>query len=584
MRTRGPINTMLRSLQSLHTRSRFSVGLSEDQFSGISCSSSLTTVEDDITRVGSVLLPWQLQKMRTGDFSELLDPTIMCGTTGGVCASNSSLIQLYDPSNNFAPYPGNKGVPINNPVAQYLYAHPEVYPLPNQKPQVGTPATGNYLGIQKTGARNDQGDIKIDWSVRPADQLSFRYSQSDSDSTSTNPLLITFPLEPYSLVKGTAINWVHIVSPAIVNEFRTGFNRIVSMGGFPVDATNEFGSNGNSIIGVAGGQSEPGFVAQLFAGTNGSEYTGLGNQGAGTNFADNSFTYGDNLTWQTGKHSIKMGVEFLRYQENSYYPGNDGVLGNLSYTGNFSSNPVPTAATDPNHYGTGGYTIADFNLDRIYSEGVGSLTGDTGQRQWRDAYFVQDDYRLLPRLTLNLGVRYEYDQPMYEVNNKEVGINFTTGALLYAGQNGASRALYNPSRDNIMPRLGFAYSASSKLVFRGGYGITTFLEGTGVNLRPTINPPFETTYSAVGSAPSSTSPGVSFKAENGFSNPATPVSGLTYRFWDPNLKPASIGEYSLTTEYQRTNSASFTIGYVGETGAASRDRRTSEPTVDALRH
>ena len=101
---------------------------------------------------------------------------------------------------------------------------------------------------------------------------------------------------------------------------------------------------------------------------------------------------------------------------------------------------------------------------------------------------------------------------------------------------------------------------------RGGYGITTFMEGTGVNLRPTINPPFEQTYSAVGSAPSATSPGVYFNAEDGFSNPATPVTGLTYRIWNPNIKPSFIGEYSLTTEYQLTNAASLTIGYIGESG------------------
>jgi hypothetical protein len=506
-------------------------------------------------------------KMRNGDFSELLDPNIMCGTTGGVCSSNQSLIQLYDPSNNFAPYPDNKGVPINNPVAQYLYSHPDVYPLPNQAPQEGTPATGNYLGVLKTGADNNQGDIKIDWKASSKDQVSIRYSQSDSESTSTNPLAITFPLQPYSLIKGNAINWVRIISASTVNEFRAGFNRIVSMGGFPVDTTGIFGINGNSILGIPGGQSEPGFVAQLFAGTNGSEYTGLGNQGAGTNFTDNTFTYGDDLTVQKGRHAIKVGVQFLRYQENSYYPGNDGVVGNFTFTGNFSSDPAANAASNPNGYGTGGYTLADFNLDRIYSLGVGSLTGDTGQRQWRDAYFVQDDYQLRPNLTLNLGVRYEYDQPIYEVNNKEVGVDLATGTLLFAGKNGASRALYNPSYDNVMPRLGFSYSPARRLVVRGGYGITTFMEGTGTNLRPTINPPFESTYAAIGSAPSATSAGNYFRSENGFSNPATPLSGLTYRIWgNPTLKPEFIGEFSLTTEYQLNNSASFTIGYVGESG------------------
>ena len=93
------------------------------------------------------------------------------------------------------------------------------------------------------------------------------------------------------------------------------------------------------------------------------------------------------------------------------------------------------------------------------------------------------------------------------------------------------------------------------------------MEGTGENLRPNINPPFESTYSAVGSAPSATSPGNFFIAQNGFSNPATPLSGLTYRTWgNPSLKPSFIGEYSLTTEYQLNDSAAIKIGYVGESG------------------
>ncbi len=490
----------------------------------------------------------------------------MCATTGGTCASNRSLIQLYDPNNNFAPYQNNRGVPIINPVARYLYAHPASYPLPNQAPQAGTPATNNFLGVSKTGASNNQGDIKIDWKATSNDQLSVRYSHADSNSSLTNPLAITFPLQPYSRVKGAAINWVRVISPSIVNEFRAGFIRIVSIGGFPVDTTGVFGLSGNATLGVPSLQSEPGFVAQLFAGTNGSEFTGLGNQGAGTNFSDNSFTYGDDLTWQRGRHTIKMGALFLRYQQNSYYPGNDGVVGNFQYTGNFSSNPATNATTNPNGYGTGGYTLADFNLDRIFYVGAGSLAGNTGQRQWRDAYFVQDDYRLRPNLRLNLGLRYEYDQPIYEVNDKEVGVNLATGTLLFAGKNGASRALYNPSYNNLMPRLGFSYSPTARLVVRGGYGITTFMEGTGTNLRPTINPPFLTSYAATGSAPSANSPGAFFRAEDGFSNPATPKTALTYRIWNPNLKPAFIGEYSLTTEYQLNNTASFSVGYLGESG------------------
>jgi len=517
-------------------------------------------------------------KMRTGDFSELLDPSIMCN---GTCTSSKSLIQLYDPTNNFAPYAGNLNVPITNPVAQYFYAHPQYYPLPNRAPSVDSPVTDNYVAPEKNASFNNQGDIKIDWEASNADRVSVRYSQSDSASTSVDPLAISFPLQPYSLVKGIAINWVHTFGPSLVNQYRMGFNRIVSIGGFPPDTTGNFGLNGDSILGIGpppGGQAKPTFVEQSF-----NDLTALGNAGTGTNFSDNSFTYGDDLIWQKGRHSITLGVEFLRYQENSYYPGNAGILGTFTYDGDYTSNPGANSTTNPNGYGSIGWDVADFNLDRIESATLGGFAGDTGQRQWRDAYYFQDDYQLLRKLTLNLGLRYEYDQPIYEVNNKQVGFNFGTGTLLYAGVNGASRGLYNPSYDDLMPRIGFAYSYLPRLVVRGGFGIDTFLEGTGANLRPTINPPFQVGYAIEGTAPSATNAGQFFMAENAFSTPATPAAGLTYNIWDPNLQPEFNTEYSLTLEYQLNNSDSFQVGYVGQTGqhlvTAGRANQLKQPCV-----
>ena len=511
-------------------------------------------------------------KMRNGDFSELLNPAIMCAP--GTACTNNKLIQLYDASTTaFTPYAGNLNIPITNPVAKYLYAHPELYPLPNQAPQAGTPATGNYLAPSKSRRYNNQEDVKIDWKVTQRDSLSVRYSQSDNGSTSTPVLAITFPVAPMTPVKGVAINEIHTFNTSMVNEFRAGYTRVNPQGGSPLDTTGVFGLSGNSILGIPGSQGVSGFSAQTFnpisttgvTTTNGNQYTTIGNSDIATTYVDNSFTYGDNFTWLKDKHTFKFGAQFIRYQQNSYYPGNDGAIGSLNYNGNFTSDPA-NKTNNPNVYNTQGYSVADFNLDRIIYVGVGSLTGPQGQRQWRDAYFAQDDWKITPMLTLNLGVRYEYDQPMTEVNNKQANVDLVTGTILYAGKNGASRALVNPFYGSVMPRIGFSYAVTPEFVVRGGYGIQNYMEGTGANRRLTINPPFEGAYAATGSAPSATQTGTFFKAENGFSNPATPVANLALNAWDPNIKPAFIGEYSLTTEYQFSNTASLTVGYVGESG------------------
>ena len=511
-------------------------------------------------------------KMRTGDFSELLDPGIMCTSS----CSPSKLIQLYDSSTTaYTPYAGNKNIPILSPVAQYLFAHPEIYPLPNQAPQAGTPATGNYVAPQKNRQYNDQFDVKVDYKITEKDTLSARWIQSDSGSTSTPVLLVSFPTAPITPVKGVAINEVHTFNASTVNELRLGYSRIRPEAGLPVDASGAFGTSGNSVVGIPGGnQGIVGFAAQTTAPgstsglttTNGAEYTTIGNSYGGMTFVDNSFTYGDNLTWLKDKHTFKFGAQFIRYQSNCFSAGNDGVLGTMAYTGVSSSNPINNATTNPQGYNTAGYSMADFILDRVDYIGQGAFTGPQGLRQWRDAYFAQDDWKITPTLTLNLGMRYEYDQPMYEVNNKYANVDFNTKQLIHAGVNGASRSLVHPYYGGLMPRIGFSWAVTPRFVVRGGYGMQSFMEATGEARRMTLNPPNNADNYTTGTAPSASNAAVYFKVESGFTNPATVNPVLALNAWDVNIRPALIGEYSLTTEYQVSNTASFQIGYVGESG------------------
>jgi hypothetical protein len=451
----------------------------------------------------------------------------------------------------FAPALGHN-VPITNPAAQYLLAHPELYPAPN----AGSPDSPvkNYNGTYGTATHNNQGDVKIDAKINDKDSISGRFSIGrETDGYTKVTLPTDIPSNNDNPYTGFIFNWTHVFSPHIVNEARAGVGRTRYIT-IPSDLDGQFGLTGNQKLGIPGTQLVPGISTfDLTAanvdpiGTTGQSQGNGSYAGIDSDSIVNAFTYGDNVSWQLGRHSIKFGGQALRYQENRYYSGNDGTLGWFLYS---------SRAT--------GDAWADFLENQAFSFGQGAVTGRWGQRQWRDALFFQDDYKLRDNLTINLGLRWEWDQPLYEVNNKMVNVNLATGAVERAGVDGNSRALYNGYWGGFMPRVGFAFSPerfNGKFVIRGGYGITNFLEGTGANLRLTLNPPFFVDSS-------SQSDGATyFQTQNGFPRPANAATlGGNVRVWDPHLKPAFIQQFNLTTETQLNNTTSLVVAYLGQTG------------------
>jgi len=499
-------------------------------------------------------------KMRTCsttcDFSELL-------TAPGV--------QLYNVASGYAtatPYVNNQ-IPLNNPVAAYLFAHPEIYPTPNRSADVGTADRNNYGAPTAGVIKNNQGDLRVDWALGAKDSLMFRYSDGEGYDLNTKVVLpITFPANNDYPFHSGVVNWVHTFSPSLVNQARAGMSRVQWFNGIPTDLTGKFGLKGNSIVGIPAPQAYAGFSQINLS----SAESNVGTAGIVQDFLDNIFTYGDDLIWQHGRHITKFGVQIRRYQENNYYAGNYGALGQFLYNGQYTANPnAPVKGSGA------GYGFADFVLDQAYSVDVGGVAGPTGQRQYRDGYYVQDDWKVLPNLTLNLGVRYGYDQPIWEVHNKEVSVDISKAAqctavdapsnpcLMFAGQNGNSRALYDPFYGEVMPRFGFAWQFNSRLVLRGGYGITDFLEGTGANLRPTLNPPFFSQFVNSPATPTNTSGGNPLSIKNGFSN-GKQAAITQYNAWDKHLKPATVQQFNLTTEYLINSHTTASVGYVGELG------------------
>jgi hypothetical protein len=473
------------------------------------------------------------------------------GTTETFNVPDAAMRAGFNPSNG-------QTVRITNPAAIYLLAHPELYPLPNA-PGVLAPGAylpaDNFVGVAKQFVQNDQGDVKVDWQIRQSDLLSGRFTMGrQTDGNSTVSMATVFPSNNSNPYTGFAINWTHTFSPNVVSEARAGYGR-PRYTSLPVDIAGSFGLTGNQTLGIPGAQGLPGFSTFVFSGGTGVTAIGAaggntdgGNGGIASDSIINTYVYGDNISWQLGKHTLKFGGQALRYQQNRYYSGNDGALGQFGYTGAFT-----------------GDSWTDFLTDTAFSFGQGeSIVNRWGQRQWRDALFIQDDWKVMPNLTLNLGMRWEYDQALYEVNNKQANINIVTGAITYAGVNGASRALYDPFWGGFMPRIGFAFSPDrfhDHFVIRGGYAITNFMEGTGANLRLTLNPPFFIDSSQLSNGVTA------FSTQNGFPRPADPtVFSGNVRAWQTNLKPALIQQFNLTTETQFGNDMSLVVAYLGQVG------------------
>ena len=498
--------------------------------------------------------------MRTGDFSALL--------------ADGNSIQLYDTQNGFTQYAGDKGLSIVNPVAKYLFAHPELYPEPNATPTDGL-VHNDYHGDFRQFKANNQGDVKIEYDPGAKDKVTGFFSIStaydgQTATSNTDALAISFPGASIYPTHVVGSNWVHTFSPSLVNSARVGFTRTNWIVGLPTDPTGVFGITGDATVGIT-------FSNQAYEGFTGQQISGgastVGNQALANGLIiDNTYSYVDDLTWQRGLHYLSVGVQALRYQQNYPTSNNSGYLGNLNYTGNFTANPDAKDGV--------GYGPADFVLDRVQSAQATLTSLSVGQRQFRTAGYINDDYKFRPNLTFNIGLRFEYDQPWAEQDNRQGNINLTTGQPIYehavpAGAPAGSgicptSGCYQSNFRQWMPRVGFAYQANDRLVIRGGYGATSFYEGNSSNQRLTSVTPFLSAVNVSVNSPTPAAPVTPRTAEQGFTG-GIATNGATYDVYPQNIQPAYVQEWSLTTEYALTHTTSLQVGYVGEQGQHIED-------------
>ncbi len=435
------------------------------------------------------------------------------------------------------PFPNNQ-IPASriSPVARAILGDTANYPLPNA-PVAGV--TGNYVGQTLTEVRAHQGDIRLDWNASQNDKIFGRLSMKSFRSDTT---LAAFPLimgsfddQPFWNV---GFNWNRLFGAAIVNEALVGYistsraNGVADWAGI---------GSANAKYGIAGGQPIGGMSSIGW----GSGLTAPGNIASNSDTLVRTFQINERLTWLKGRHTMKFGGQLLHYNQQRFYAGNNGVLGFINYNGAFT-----------------GYAFSDFLLDLASSKGRGGGDPDDPwtHLQNRIGLFAQDDFKVTPNLTLNLGIRWAYTSPLVEKDNRQSNFDLTTGAQIFAKDGSIEdRALYKPFYNGWEPRLGAAWKLGDRAVLRGGYGISQFMEGTGANLRLPLNPPFF--FESNVNYDSSTGAGT---AASGFSDliPGTTPTG-NVRAFDPNLRPQFTQQYNVFFEYQLSSAMSAQIGYVG---------------------
>ena len=476
---------------------------------------------------------------RNGDFSAICT----AGFSNGLC--NNSAEQLKNPLTH-VPFANNQiPVGLQNIVAKNLFAS-SFYPTP-----VNSGLTNNAYNTTSQAFDNNQGDAKVDWNIRDQDRLSGRYSQS-SQSNPLSQLAIlgnTFSNAP---IQSGVLNWTHTFNPSLLNEARVGLNYIKLDTGAAFNPT--IGNLGTQL-GIANTNlNGPGLLLLGFGGGtapapgNGT-LTNIGNSEVNQSFHDSVLQLEDGVVITHGKHVIHTGFQWWRYHVNTAYSGNSGENGSILFGGSFSGNAG-----------------ADFYLGYPVATGVGVVEHPWHQSSSTFAAYGQDDWRITSNLTLNLGLRYEAYTPWVEENNRQANLGLFSGQLQLAGVNGNSRALYNGAygRPAFQPRIGFAFSPESlggKFVFRGAYTISSYLEGTGTNLRLPQNPPFSPPeIDAQYFVPTVTTD----QGPGGVQ--ANPFVGANFRVWDPNIQPAMDQQWNLTVQDQIANNLTLQVGYVGQHG------------------
>ena len=522
---------------------------------------------------------------RAGDFSAdtaypLYDPTQRASNGADTCR----LSALGDcgaggPTDTLNVIPAS----YKNPIGVYTAS---AFPNPNVAPGLYGGGINFSNPVSSFKSRDDTYSGKIEHTFAPWYTATASYVHSAIQEPSGNALIVPFANSTKLLryTDATAINNTFTLNPTTLLTVAYGFNRYYSASfqyttGF--NATNGFGGAGFSP-GFAGLLQSPTFPAITLTGVSSTASIGASNSGP-TVYASHNWVVVATKT--INKHSVKAGYAYRGF--NVYTNPTSGGAGAFTFNGQYSN-----AAGGANSNSPG--AIADLEMGLPSGATLTLNSGVFINTIGYHALFAQDDYRLSEKLTVNFGLRYEYEEGQSEQRDRyNVGFNPNVtssytgatgntvnvkGGIQFAGQNGAPTHCCDNSHTKFSPRVGISYSPTKDTVIHAGYGV--FFAPVGIAAATTGYS--QTSTYAPGNAVAAT-PGPNAYLTNPFStgvllptgNTLGPLTGIgssftgssTYAFTtglqDYAKRFPFVEQYSLDVEHQFAYDVLFKIGYYG---------------------
>jgi len=427
------------------------------------------------------------------------------------------------------PFPNNT-IPADryDPVAKNVIPY---WPAPNRPFDVAL----NYGRTAATVDSYDQALGRVDWTLPNGDRMFAHYGFVNEPLVQPS-LIAGFGLSRPIADQNFALSHTHIFNPNTVNELHLGYNRS------KVNSLNEgaYGPDLAKQIGLTNTTQNPaGF------GLPGFDVTGCCGVGQGFTQTqvtlDQMFEVNDFLSYIRGKHTLKLGIDVRR--QRLFIVNDFPSSAQFSFSGQYT-----------------GTAFADFllGLPNFAQEGLGDSSANFRSTQL--SWFVQDNYKVTPKLNLYFGLRYEYPSPYTEINNKQGWLNFATGELIHVGPGKWPRGLSIPDTNNFAPRFGFAYNPISKTVIRGGFGVFyDLVSANETQFRGVLMPPWFEIFGE-----SNTTPTPSYALSNLF-----PTTIITQNSSPNTMNPFDRTPYvyMYNMNVQRSAfGALFEVGYVGSTG------------------